>query len=111
MLIRAVLIAVGAWTAKQVKPPSNTIGDTRIINGIEYWNLGDEYDQDNWRFVGPAFPRYFINIVIEDEQVIYCLSNKENDEAVYSEGFYDLKEAKEKLKLHGYAYRREGCCE
>lgn len=101
MLLRAVLIALGTWSAKQAKAPSNTIGDTRIINGIEYWNMGDENDQDNWRYVGPAPPKYFVNVLIENERVTYTLSSYENEEAVYSEGFYDLEKAKEKIKSSG----------
>ena len=107
MIIRTILIALGTWNAKRVNAPSNTIGDIRIINGIEYWNMGDENDQDNWRNVGCAFPGYFVNVLIENDQVIYSLSKHANEETAYSEGFYELKEAEKKLKCHGYEFRRD----
>ncbi|WP_416144626.1 hypothetical protein [Planococcus koreensis] len=64
-------------------------------------------DQDNWRYVGPAEPRYFINVMVESGEVVYTLSHFENVEAVYCEGFYDREAAVEKLRLHGYDYREE----
>lgn len=107
MSIHNILIAIGSWAEKQVKPSSTSIGDTLVINGIEYWNMGDENDQDNWLYVGPAFPSYFINVLIENSQVFYTLSTMKNEEAVYFEGFYELEEAEKKLKFHGYEYRLE----
>lgn len=107
MLLKAILYSLNSWMTKAVKPPSTTIGDTRIINGIEYWNMGDLEDQDNWRYVGQAIPRYFINVFIEDGNATYTLSKFENEEAVYYEGFYDRESADKKLRLQGYDFRKE----
>ena len=107
MLIKAILYSLNSWMTNAVKPPSTTIGDTRIINGIEYWNMGDLEDQDNWRYVGPAEPRYFINVLLENGMVSYSLTRFEDEEAVYYEGFYDRESAVKKLRMHGYEYREE----
>ncbi|ANU16431.1 hypothetical protein BBI11_04885 [Planococcus maritimus] len=99
MLIKAILISVGKWMDRQLSssPPSDTIGDTKIIDGKEYWNMGDLYDQDNWRYIGPATYEYFINLYQEDARVFYALSLEEDVDAIHSEGFYNKREAEEKL--------------
>lgn len=107
MFIKTILLSVNSWISKQSKPPSSTIGDTRIINGSEYWNMGDLDDQDNWRYVGPAEPRYFIHVSINNGQASYSLSLFENRDAIYSEGFYDRESAVKKLRLHGYDFQEE----
>ncbi|WP_281862685.1 hypothetical protein [Planomicrobium okeanokoites] len=107
MLIKAILYSLNSWMTNAVKPPSTTIGNTRIINGIEYWNMGDLEDQDNWRYVGPAEPRYFINVMLENNQVSYTVTALEDPYAIYTEGFYDRDLALKKLRMHGYDFQEE----
>ncbi|WP_301857388.1 hypothetical protein [Planococcus shenhongbingii] len=64
-------------------------------------------DQDNWRYVGPAEPRFFINVLMESGEVVYTLSRFENVDAIYYEGFYDKEAAIKKLRWHGYDFREE----
>lgn len=99
MLVKAILISLGKWMDRQFSspPPSDTIGETKIINGKEYWNMGDLNDQDNWRYIGSASYEYFINLYQEDDVVFYELSMEEAVDAIHSEGFYNKKEAEEKL--------------
>lgn len=99
MLVKAILISLGKWMDRQLSllSPSDTIGETKIINGKEYWNMGDLNDQDNWRYIGPASYKYFINLYQEDGVVFYELSIEEDVNAIHSGGFYNKKEAEEKL--------------
>lgn len=92
-------MAIGKWMEKQLEmsPPSSTIGKTKIIDGEEYWNMGDLYDQDNWRYIGPANFDYYINVYQEDCKIIYELSCEADFDAVYSEGFANRESAESKL--------------
>ncbi|AQU78445.1 hypothetical protein AJGP001_03645 [Planococcus faecalis] len=107
MLINALLYSLNTWMKKAVKPSSTTIGDTRIINGTEYWNVGNLDNQDNWCAVGPAEPRYFINVMLENNQVSYTLAQEENPYAIYIEGFYEKEFALKKLRMYGYYFKEE----
>jgi hypothetical protein len=102
MLVKAILISLGKWMENQLSspPPSDTIGETKVIDGKEYWNMGDLNDQDNWRYVGPASYEYFIHLYQEDGEVFYELSIEEDIDAIHSEGFYNRKEAEEKLNQY-----------
>lgn len=108
MLIKSLLYILNSELTKAVKPPSTTIGDTRIINGIEYWNMGDLEDQDNWRYVGPAEPRYFVNVMLENNEVSYKVTQEANPYAIYHEGFYEKESALKKLRMNGYDLQEEG---
>ncbi|MFC3211541.1 hypothetical protein [Planomicrobium okeanokoites] len=107
MSIKTILIAFGSWLSQQPKPHSTTIGDTRIINGIEYWNIGDLEDQDNWRYVGPAEPRWFINVLLEGNKVSYLVTRFEDPAAIYHEGFYERELAIKKLRMQAYDFHEE----
>lgn len=69
--------------------------------------MGDLDDQDNWRYVGPAEPRYFINVLMENNETVYTLSSIENINAIYYEGFYEREMAIKKLRLYGYDFRED----
>jgi len=107
VLVKAILYSLNSWMTKTVKPPSTTIGHTRIINGVEYWNVGDLDDQDNWRVVSPAEPQYFINVILKNNQVSYTISQLENPYAIYNEGFYEKELALKKLRMYGYDFQEE----
>jgi hypothetical protein len=92
--------------SKPSKPSSETIGDTKVVNGIEYWNMGDLEDQDNWRHVGPAEYQYFINVYVENGEVTYSLSCIEDESAIYVEGFYERTLGQEKIKEMNLKYRK-----
>lgn len=81
-----------------IKNSNSTIGTSKIVDGIEYCNLGDLDDQDNWKYVGPAEFQYFINTYSMDNgEVRYSLSTIEDENANYVDYFYDHASAEGKL--------------
>ncbi|KIL46697.1 hypothetical protein KP77_28240 [Jeotgalibacillus alimentarius] len=56
MIVAAVAIFYFRMAQKPpVHPDNELIGTSKIIDGIEYFNIGDLYDCDNWIKVGPVF--------------------------------------------------------
>ena len=98
-IVGALLVYLIYHYFNPLKPPSNTIGTTKVVDGIEYWNMGDLDDQDNWVYVGPSEFQYFINVYIANGELTYSLSNIEDVSANHRHYFYDLSSAEEKLKL------------
>lgn len=97
-IVEAIVIYFIYQFFKPIKDSNSTIGTSKIVDGIEYWNLGDLDDKDNWKYVGPAEFHYFINTYSMDNgELRYSLSTTEDEKANYVDYFYDLASAEGKL--------------
>lgn len=86
------LFAVKNCTSHQIEE-NTTIGDTKIVDGIEYFNIGTLYDEDNWIEVGSTLIQFYVNVYKVNEHFIIKIEVELNEEAVDFMDAYDYAEA------------------
>ena len=86
-----------ATLKKLVAPPhqeNDSIGESKVIDGIEYFNIGTLEDEDNWIQVGSVEIQYYVNVYEEDGIYSVRIEDESNSQAIDSMEAMDYTEAR-----------------
>jgi hypothetical protein len=106
--IFVVLFAYSMFSKPPIKD-NPSIGESKIIDGIEYFNIGTLEDEDNWVKVGSVVIQYYVNVYEENDGYLVRIEKEMNENAYDYIECYDFAEAERRLVLMKQIYgRNEG---
>lgn len=78
---------------------NHSIGESKVVNGIEYFNMGTIDDEDDWIAMGSAIIQYYVNVYEVSEGFVVLVEEKLNEKAINVIECYDYAEAIRRVKL------------
>src|SRR5579875_2204238 len=105
-----VFITLYVYHVLSTPPVKNNalIGKSKVIDGIEYFNLGTLEDEDNWVKVGSAVVQYYVNVYEKNDGYVVEIEKDKSKDAYDFFECYDLAEAKRTQTIVSKIYKENG---
>lgn len=95
-----------------VKPATNnynpTIGESKVVDGVEYFNLGTLENEDNWIKVGSVVIQCYVNVYEKNGDFIVKIEEDTNEKVYNYIECYDFAEADRRFDLMTQPYVEKG---
>ncbi|WP_070120858.1 hypothetical protein [Bacillus marinisedimentorum] len=69
-----------------------SIGESKVVDGVEYYNIGTLDNEDNWVKVGPTIPQFYVNVCQVDHGYTIKVEKEMNPHAYDYIECYDQRE-------------------
>ena len=87
---------------------NSSIGESKIVDGVEYFNIGTLEDEDNWIKVGSVVIQYYVNVYEIGDGYNIKIEKEMNRNAYDSIECYDFEEAERRFNLMERIYVEKG---
>ena len=107
IIFMGIFIILYTFYIYSLKPVNDnpSIGETKIVNGVEYFNIGTLEDEDNWIELGSAIVQCYVNVYKVNDGYIAKIEEDMNDKAHDYVECYDYAEAERRLGFMKQVYQ------